>query len=218
MGKKSINDKKMVEFVKTFFESNDPIASSLPTRFPFRRRFEHCLRCSIWARRIALAEGADAEIAGISALFHDIGKSKDEFIQEHGMVGAEICDDYLKSISYYKNKRAQIVDIIRNHSQHNIEKDISLEAKIVSNADLLDETGAIAVLWDAMACAGGDAPSYEKAYDRIVKDYDRLRTGLVDRLCTPTAKQILMKRLSFIETFLKNLEDELGRNGVNRGK
>jgi putative nucleotidyltransferase with HDIG domain len=211
MVSKNINDEKMVEFVKTFIESHDPIGTGLDERFPFRRRFEHCLRCSIWARQIALAESADAEIAGISALFHDIGKSIDKTKQGHGRLGAQICDDYLKSIAYDENKRSQIVRIVRDHSQH-FGEDAALEAKIMRDADALDETGAIAVLWDVMACAGEDAPSYEKAYERIVADYDRLRDGLRDRLFTPTAKQILTERLSFIEIFLKNLEKELGRS------
>jgi putative nucleotidyltransferase with HDIG domain len=203
---------QMVEFVKGVFESHDPIGTELTKRFPFRRRFEHCLRCSIWARRIALTEGADAELTEISALFHDIGKAMDKTPQGHREVGAQICDDYLTSISYDKSRRARVVQIVRNHSTHGHERDASLEAKVVSDADLLDETGAITVLWDAMACAGEDAPSYEKAYDRITRAYTRLKVELPDRLHTPAARQILIARLSFIHNFLKNLEYEFGRS------
>ena len=205
---------QLVEFVKGYFESHDPIGTGteLVYRFPFRRRFEHCLRCSIWARRIAVAENADVEIAMVSALFHDIGKAIDNKAQNHGEVGAQICEDYLTSIAYDKNRRDKIVQIVRNHSNHDQGKNASLETKVVSDADLLDEIGAIMVLWDAMACAGEDAPSYEKAYDKTAKYYARLKVELPDRLHTPTARQILTGRLSFIDTFLKNLEYELGRS------
>ncbi len=201
-----------VEFVKDYFESHDALGTDLSYRFPFRRRFEHCLRCSIWAYRIALGEGADVEITRISALFHDIGKSVDFEAEGHGEIGAQICGDYLSSISYDKNRSTKIVRIIRNHSNHAVESKASLEAKVVSDSDLLDETGAITVLWDAMACAGEDAPSYEKAFDRISGAYERIRSRLPDRIHTQSARQILRERLSFLDTFLKNLEDELGRN------
>jgi len=202
---------QMIEFVKNFIESHDPIGTGLVIRFPFRRRFEHCLRCSKWARRIAVAEGADIEICVIGALFHDIGKSVDN-TQNHGAVGAEICEEYLKSIGFDIYKTMKIVEIVRNHSSHIRESDTSLESKVVSDSDLLDETGAVTVLWDAMACAGEDAPSYEKACDRIASAYARLKVDLPDKLHTATARQILKGRLDFISDFLRNLEYELGHS------
>jgi len=208
----NIKYEQMVEFVRGFFESHDPLGTDLTWRYPFRRRFEHCLRCSIWARRIAFAEGADTEISEISALFHDIGKSVDNATKDHGQVGAQICGEYLSSIGYDKSRRARIVQIVQSHSKHGYYGDASLEARVVSDADLLDETGAITVLWDAMACANEDAPSYEKASDRIKKAYIKLKVRLPDRLHTPTARRILEERLSFLDTFLKNLEYELGRS------
>lgn len=203
--------KQMVEFVRGFIESHDPIGTELVTRFPFRRRFEHCLRCSKWARRISVAEGADVEICVISALFHDVGKSVDN-TQNHGGVGAEICEEYLKSIGFDIHKTMKIVEIVRNHSSHIRESDTSLESKVVSDADLLDETGTVTVLWDAMACAGEVDPSYEKACERIDKSYARLKVDLPDKLHTTTARQILKIRLDFIGDFLGNLEYELGHN------
>ena len=203
---------QMVEFVKDYFESHDALGTQLTYRYPFRRRFDHCLRCSIWAHRIAATEGADPEIIRISALFHDIGKSVDFATEGHGQVGAKICSGYLSSISYDQNRSAKLVQIIRNHDEYAVESNASLEAKVVSDADLLDETGAITVLWDAMACAGEDAPSYEKAFDRITGACERIKDKLPDRIHTQTARQILRERLSFLDTFPKNLEDELGRN------
>jgi putative nucleotidyltransferase with HDIG domain len=205
---------QMAEFVKIYFDSHDPLATQLSSRFSFRRRFDHCLRCSIWARRIALSENADVETVVISALFHDIGKSVEkELAQNHGEVGAQICDDYLKSISYDNDRRNIIVRIVRNHSNHTLGSSASLETKVVSDADLLDETGAIMVLWDAMASAGESTPSYEKAYEHIKSGYIQLKDGLPHRpLHTNTARQILSGRLLFVDTFLKNLEYELGRS------
>ncbi len=115
-------------------------------------------------------------------------------------MGAKICDEYLSSVEYDKSSRARIVQIVQSHSKHGFYGDTSLEARVVSDADLLDEIGAITVLWDAMACAGEDAPSYEKATDRIKKAYTKLKIELPDRLHTVTARQILEERLSFLNT------------------
>lgn len=204
----NIDYEQMIGFVKDYFNSNDPIGTELSYRYLFRKRFDHCLRVMKWAHRIALAENADEEIARISALFHDIGKATD--VENHGETGARICYDYLKSISYDEKRTGEIIRIIRTHTNHARENNASLEAKIVSDADILDETGAIMILWDAMATAGEEAPSYDKAFERIKLAYERLRVNTPERLYTQTAREILFKHLSFIDTFLKNLGYELG--------
>lgn len=200
----------MVDFVKIYLESHDPLSTQIKTKFPFRRRFEHCLRCAIWARRIAFSENADVEICVISALFHDVSKFEENKGKRHEEAGAQICNEYLSSIGYDKNKKEEIVRIVQHHSGHASERDASLESKVVSDADLLDETGAVAVLWDAMGCALGDSPSYDKAFERIRKDYTESK-NMPPNLHTRTAKKLFGERLSLMESFLKNLEYELGR-------
>ncbi len=205
---------KMVAYVKDFFESHDAIGTELSYRYPFRRRFEHCLRCSVWARRLALVESADVELVEISALFHDIGKAVSRSEESHGEIGAKICDDYLASIGYDDTRRVKIVGIVRNHSQHAQGSDASLEEKIVSDADILDEVGAITILWDTMACAvKDDDPSYDKVHDRIHQALTNMKANLPRELLhTHAARRILKGRLSFVENFLKNLAYELGRS------
>ena len=95
----------IVSFVRSYFDSHDPIATDLQERYPFRRRFGHCLRCSAWARRIATEEGGDIEIVETAALFHDIGKSGSLPHNDHGAAGAIICAEYLKSIAFDASKR-----------------------------------------------------------------------------------------------------------------
>ena len=207
-----IDHEKMVEFVKDFFESHDPIGTDLAHRYPFRRRFGHCLRCTKRARRISIAEGADGEIVMISALFHDIGKAVSGSGQDHGEIGAKICDEYLASIGYNAERRARIVRIVRDHSKHADDDNTSLEEKVVSDADLLDEVGAISVLWDSMACAGEDEPSYIEPYNRIARTFFHLRGTFSKRLHTQNAQYILKERLSFLQNFLWELDYELGKS------
>ncbi len=205
-----MNWESTVDFVRAYFESHDPIATELSHRYPFRRRFDHCLRCSVWARRIASVERGDVELAETAALFHDIGKAGNDRAQDHGALGAAICDRYLNSVGYEEDRRAIIVGIVARHSQHARRPEATLEEKIVSDADLLDETGAVAILWDAMACALEPGPSYDKAYERSLRMTAPMRNILPERLHTAEAKRIAQGRFAIVDAFLANLAYELG--------
>ena len=198
-----------VEFVRAFFGSHDPIGTELSYRYPFRRRFDHCLRCSVWARRIALEEHGDVEIAETAALFHDIGKAV-RTDQSHGVAGSEICAEYLGSIGYDGGRTAIISGIVSNHSQHAHHTGATLEERIVSDADVIDETGAIAILWDAMACALEPDSSYLKAYERSIRLTAPLRGSVPQQLHTAAAKRMAEEGFSIVDAFLKSLEYELG--------
>lgn len=109
-----IMQEEMLQFVKDFIESHDAIGTKLSTRFPFRKLYAHCLRCAHWPRRLAMAEGADVEVAEVSALFHDIGKSVDNTVKGHAEAGARVCDDYLAATDFEDSKREHTVSIVRD--------------------------------------------------------------------------------------------------------
>jgi|WetSurMetagenome_2_1015567.scaffolds.fasta_scaffold106947_3 uncharacterized protein len=199
-----MNYEQTVAFVRDFFDSHDAI----DYRHPFRKRFEHCLRCAIWAERIAQAEGVDIELVKISALFHDIGQAVSPR-EGHGDRGAAICEEYLTSIGYDEIRRSRIAYIVRNHSQHS-QPATSREEEVVRDSDLLDEVGAITILWDVMACARDEDPSYRKARDRIDSGLTRLKIELSGHLSTTTARKFAESRLLLVENFIRNLDYELG--------
>ena len=201
----------MLEFVRGFIESHDAIGTKLSTRFPFRKLYGHCVRCTHWARRLAVSEGADVEVAQVSALFHDIGKSMDNTVNGHAEVGAQICDDYLASIGYVQEKRSHVVHIVRNHIHHARGEGETLEARVESDADLLDETGAITVLWDAMAEGTEEDCSYDSAFERIAAVSEKLSDSGLDAYHTATAREIAIGRRAFLRQFVDNLAYELGR-------
>jgi len=201
----------MHDFVKGFIESHDAIGTKLPTRFPFRRLYAHGVRCAAWARRLAEAEGADVEIAEVSAFFHDVGKSVDNTRAGHAEAGAKIGDDYLESIDFDPARRRRIVEIVRNHIHHARDDGASLEARVESDADLLDETGAMAVLWDAMAEGAEPDCSFDSAYERIAASAAKVIAGDLAVFHTPTAREIATGRRRFLQQFVDNLAYELGR-------
>jgi uncharacterized protein len=201
---------EMIGFVQSFFESHDPLGTELHHRYPFRKRFDHCRRCSVCARRIAEEEYGDAEIVEVASLFHDIGKAVSGPDQNHGVVGAAICAEYLGSIGYDRERLLTVAGIVSRHSEHARNAEATLEEKIVSDADLLDEIGAIAILWDAMACALQPDASYEAAYKRSLKMTVPLKGSVPQRLHTAAAKRMAQERFHTVESFLGDLERELG--------
>lgn len=206
---------EVLAYVRQFIEAHDPIATKLATRFPFRRLADHCYRTYRWAQRIQACEGGDHEVVEIAALFHDVGKCIDSTSAGHAQAGAEICEQYLVSQGFDGDKRACIVYIVRNHVHSIRDVPLSLEARIVRDADLLDEVGALTVLWDAMVAGAEEQPSYLLTYRRIGAVYDRLRERGSGDLKTATGRRFYKERIDVLGRFVSELEYELGRTEAN---
>ena len=97
----------------------------------------HVLVVAEQARQLAAKYGANAEIAEVCALLHDIADAvtqrKDP---EHEAKSLAIARDLLAKNSYSDDEITLIVeDALRFHSCHNGEQPASLEGKILSTAD-----------------------------------------------------------------------------------
>ena len=108
------------------------------------------MRVYRWAIKLQSKLGGDLDIIVLAALLHDVGWDDE---RPHGEVGAEIAVNYLDSLGVDPQKIAKIGEIIMIHEEKDTDADLSLECRIVMDADLLDEVGAISVLWDSMATA-----------------------------------------------------------------
>lgn len=199
----------MLHYVKEFLQSPDAKAALLSSKFPFRDRFDHTLRVYKWALRINEIEKGDEEIISIAAIFHDVGKWL-KTDKPHALVGAEICDAYLRIISYPENKRVRVVNAIKYHSTKSRQDlNLTLEDKILIDADMLDEVGATAVAFDSMATALEKEGSYVKAYQRHVKFHKSLEAHKM-HLKTVTGAKLYQERLDFLKLFIDQLAFELG--------
>ena len=124
------------------------------------------------------------------------------------MGGAEIAVEYLDSIGVDPEKIAKIGEIIMIHEEKDTDADLSLECRIVMDADLLDEVGAVSVLWDSMATALEDDASYKRAYYRI-KNFYRINKPKIRRCKTDAGRVEYNKRMQLLEEFIFQLEKEL---------
>ena len=75
-------------------------------------------------------------------------------------------------------------------------------------ADLLDEVGAVSVLWDSMATALEDDASYKRA-DYRIKNFYRINKPKIRRCKTDAGRVEYNKRMQLLEEFIFQLEKEL---------
>lgn len=195
-----MNYAEVMEYVKKMTTEN-----GRPPNYPFRSRYEHTMRVYRWAIKLQSKLGGDLDVIALAALLHDIGWDDE---RPHAEVGAELAVEYLDSIGVDPDIIKRVGEIIMAHSDKDTEAELSLECKIVMDADLLDEVGAIGIIWDAMATAVEEDPTYKKAYYRI-KNFYRINKPKIRRCKTDTARAEYTKRMKLIEEYIYQLEKEL---------
>lgn len=199
-GLTAMNYAEVIEFVKKKIADEER-----PNLYPFRNRFEHTMRVYRWAIRLQAKLGGDLDVIVLSALLHDVGWDEN---RPHEEVSAEIAVEYLDSIEIDPETIKRVGEIILLHADKDVEKELSLECKIVMDADLLDEIGAIGIMCDCMVTALEDEASYKRAYYRI-KEYYRINKPKIRRCKTDAGRAEYTKRMQAIEAFIYQLEKEL---------
>lgn len=166
----------------------------------------HMKRVAHIARTIAIEEKADVFMTEAAALLHDIGDLKlcvnpEQSIQE--------MEDFLLSIGLSTNHVQLLREIISAISFSKGTIPMSLEGKIVQDADRIDAIGAIGIA-RTFAYGGASGQQIYHHLDRqtsIQHFYDKL-LKLKDTLHTDKAKEIAEKRHQFLLTFLNQFWDE----------
>ncbi len=191
---------EVIEFVRKSTSEN-----SRPNTYPFRSRYEHTMRVYRWAIRLQSKLGGDLDVIVLAALLHDIGWDDE---RPHSEVSAEIAVEYLDSIGIDSDTITKVGEIIMLHEDKDTEKDLSLECRIVMDADLLDEVGAVGIMWDCMATALEEEASYKRAYYRI-KEFYRKNKPKIRRCKTEAGRAEYTRRMQLIENYIFQLEKEL---------
>jgi uncharacterized protein len=176
---------------------------------PYRNRFEHTKRVLNWAKRIQAKEGGDLEIITLAVVFHDTGWDGQK---DHALIGAEHARQFLLS----QGVKAEILNRVRSaiethNKRQNPQSKLPIENLIVMDADRLDELGVTTLVWDAMATALEDDPSFKKALARsqhffaIAKDEINLQQ-------TKTGRKLYKERIKIWEQCLTHFRYELGES------
>ncbi len=183
----------------------------------------------VWkmAKHIAEECGANSTIVELAALFHDISDYKLNGGDENA--GPEIARHWILSnsgsVDIADTVARIILDIPFKGAKSIDDRELSIEAQCVQDADRLDAIGAIGI---ARAFAFGGAlrqpmmskdikpvlhesfDDYKKKNGTTVNHFHEKLLLLKDRMNTPTGRRIAEKRHAFMIDFLANLSDETG--------
>lgn len=183
----------------------------------------HSYRVWKMARFLAKKEGANLLVTELSALLHDVGDWK---FQANGKEGITLIKEWLHELAVEASLIMQIGDIAQGISFKGAyvkQAPLSLEGKIVQDADRLDAIGAIGVARTFTFGGYKRRPMFDptvplhlpdtfEAYQQhqgttINHFYEKLFL-LKDQLHTATAQKIAQARHSFMENFLNQFKEE----------
>ncbi|MFS0672628.1 HD domain-containing protein [Ornithinibacillus sp. 179-J 7C1 HS] len=171
--------------------------------------FFHLKRVARLARQIAVEEKADTFICVAGAWLHDVGDHKlfsdpDKALRE--------LDDFLTAIRVSEVKIKAIHAAIENISFSKGKIPVTMEGKIIQDADRIDAIGAIGI---ARTFAYGGAKGrlmyhdVDKESTSLQHFYDKI-LHLKDTLHTNAAIAIAQQRHEFVETFIAQFLEEWG--------
>lgn len=183
----------------------------------------HIVRVRQMAERLALEEGANSFICQMAALVHDLADEKVAGSEEAGLVEVR---DLLTRLEVSDQQTQEILTIIQGISyKGGILRDypLTLEGKIVQDADRLDAIGAIGIA-RTMAFSGNRQrlihdPSvavreqmtlaeYRSDQGTAISHFYEKLLKLKDLMNTETAKTLAQGRHDFLELYLEQFYAE----------
>ena len=102
----------------------------------------------------------------------------------------------------------KVEKLIACHSDKSLMKEEGAEIEMIllMEADLLDEEGAMGIVWDCMTMGNLHASSYARAYYHIMESSNKEEPN---PMVTERAKEIWEEKKEIVAKFVKLLEDDL---------
>lgn len=198
---------KYLTYVKEYLIQNKGIESPNPLH-PFRSRFQHTIRVLHWCQRLAEGlEGIDRELLYTAAIFHDIGYANRDN-EHHADRSAQAFCAYAGKIGMEEEFSQKVERLIACHSDKSLMKKpgADMEMILLMEADLLDEEGAMGIVWDCMTMGNLHASSYARAYYHIMESSNKEE---VNPMVTERGRKIWEEKKQIVSRFAKLLEDDL---------
>ncbi len=197
--------------VKTMMANNDPAHD-----------FEHVLRVYANAEKICIKEKVEKKLVLTSALLHDIVSfhKTNKRSKTSSTKSAIKAKKILFKLNYSSYEIKIITDAIENHSFSKNKKPITIEGKILQDADRLDALGAIGIA-RTFAVAGAENRSFynpndpfcssRKADDQVwaVDHFFKKLLLLEGKMNTKSAKIEAKRRTKIIKKFLNDFKQEI---------
>ncbi|MBU0480662.1 MAG: HD domain-containing protein [Proteobacteria bacterium] len=184
---------------------------------------DHSERVHATSLAIGREMGAKLEVLSAAALLHDIGR-RDEHASKgkicHAVRGAELAAGLLAANAFHPGEISEICHCIATHRFRDNTPPLSLEARILFDADKLDSIGAIGIgraflfagqvgarLHNTEADVTETSPYTveDTAYREFMVKLIRIR----ERMLTPPGRKMADERHDFMVEFFARLEMEI---------
>jgi uncharacterized protein len=187
--------------------------------------FSHVLRVYRNAMIIGQEEGADMQVLLLAALLHDVGSEK-KHITEQGRSedpGKRAVGAFLEAVGLEEAARDKVKYAVEVHRFSKGIVPVTLEAKILQDADRLDAIGAIGIARvfltggllgrelyspDDPFCRAREPDDGKWNLDHFYKKLLKLESGMH----TNSAKSLAAGRTALLNRYLHDLEVEIGAN------
>lgn len=133
---------------------------------------------------------------------------------KHVENSAVLCEKYLTENGYDSEFINLVVYLVKNHTNKELMtvRDTPLELVVLMEADLLDETGALSIVWDCMMEGSQQMQTFEKTYNHIL-NYSNKSLN-VNPMITAKAKAFWESKQNLMQEFIKQLSFDLGIKNV----
>lgn len=198
---------KMLKFVKETLEANDAIRPKKPNQ-GFRDRYEHTERVFKWCQ-ILMKDYVliNEEVCLTAAIFHDVGYAYGQDNHPHN--GVLLFQDYALKNNFDTEFIKRVSDIIEVHSDKTLLKNDKSKPEliIVLEADLMDEEGALGILWDLMSEGLKNPKSYIDGLNTLYEHSAHILNQ--DYMVTPIARKEWNHKKEFVKNFIEELKIDL---------
>jgi len=185
--------------------------------------FSHILRVYKNARIIGQKEGADMQVLLLATLLHDVGSEKKHTSKqgESDGFGRKAVEAFLESIGLEEEAREKVLYAIDVHRFSKRIVPVTLEARILQDADRLDALGAIGIARvfltggtlrrelyhpDDPFCRAREPDDGKWNLDHFYRKLLKLELGMH----TESAKKLAAARTAVLRRYLLDLEEEIG--------
>jgi putative nucleotidyltransferase with HDIG domain len=199
--------RRIKDFVKARRAQTEAHDRGQYTAFDFDYRWKHILRVTQYGKRIAEAEHADVEIVMAGCLLHDVSKLESvEYGVEHGRASARIARPFLETLGYTPEQVNHICFAVAVHvdDKADFAHPVTLETKIVNDADNVDRFGAYRVLMQFR----DQVEDYDLLIAKAEKRIQTLKRYLTEELGTPTGARLFRRQLDLQIEFLERLVED----------
>jgi uncharacterized protein len=177
--------------------------------------WDHSERVRRLCLKIGKAEGADLEVVEIAAYLHDIGRPYQDESKGavcHAQKGAEMARALLEGYPMSTERKENIIRSIQSHRFRGNCRPLSIEARVLFDADKLDSIGAIGIARTflfagevgAKLHSPGADPEKTEPYsveDTGFREFNVKLSKIRDRMLTAEGARLASERHDFMEQF-----------------